>query len=148
MILALLQKQMLDKLVVQLAGHHLAGVQVRRGSQHARCARIDGLVERLAGTALLRLCLLHVGAERTIQRGRDTDMQHAAAQYEQRAMETAVLGQMLDQYGQHEAAGRCARHADSIGQGAMLVEVLRDDDDARRGRQTAANACRRKNVSR
>lgn len=138
MILALLQKQMLDELVVQLAVDHLTGVQVRGGSQHAR--RDGILVQRLAATALWWLCLLHVGDERPVQGGRDTDMQHATAQYEQRAMEATILGQMLDQYGQHEAACRCARHADPVGQGAMLVEVLGDDDDARRGRQTAANA--------
>lgn len=84
-----------------------------------------------------------MGAEWAIERGRDAHVQHASAQYEQSAMEATVLRQMLDQNGQHEAACRCARYADAVGQCAMLVKVLRDDDDARRGRQTPTNACKR-----
>lgn len=93
---------MLYELVVELIGAHLTGAQVRGRRQHARSAGIDVITVGLASRILLlrlRLCLLGIVAQRSVQSGRDTHVQHAAAQYEYRAMESAALRQVLYQYG-------------------------------------------------
>lgn len=69
-------------------------------------------------------------------------MEHASAENEDGPMEPKVSDEMLDEDGEHKASGRRSRDADAIRQRSTLIEVHRDDDDARSRRQPAADTWR------
>lgn len=88
--------------------------------------------------------ILAGGADRRrpVERSRNAHVEHASAEDQDGPVEPKVSDEMLNEDGEHKASGRCSGDADAIRQRPTLVEVHRDDDDARGRRQSAANAWR------
>lgn len=142
MILGLLQEQVLYELVTYLLScTHFVGVQIGGGGQNARGAWIYVLCHGLCRLLLpLALFLVRISTYGSVQRGRDTDVQHATAQDENGSVEATTLRQMLDQNRQDEAAGRSSGYTNAICQGSMFVKVLGHNHYARSGGEASADS--------
>ena len=81
-----------------------------------------------------------VRGEGAVERGGHADVQQTRAQHQQRALEPVAVQQRRDEQRQGAAAGRRARQAQRVGEGAALVEVSRGEDDAGRGGEADARA--------
>lgn len=114
------------------------------GEEHLELlALIAGLVDfRLEDPRRGGFLLLDdvVDLQGPIETGAGAHVEHAAAEDEEGAVEAVIGDEALDQHGKDEAAGRGAGDADAVGQGPVLVEVLRDQDYAGGRREAAAYA--------
>ena len=76
----------------------------------------------------------------SVEGGTETDVKHARAQDEDASAESVNGDQDFHQRRNDYAAGRCTRHADSVGQRSTFVEIARSHDYPRCCRQSSSES--------